>query len=143
LRHGYFALVKPLTIDPDSTCRWQATSIIGEFIETDPERVWQVARELGKSPKADIRMASSTVLLEHLLEHHSDRMTRLFRAELERGDPRFADAVASCWNFGNSRTEQSIQEIIDEANSRRSNKALQPTSRPRHGTQLKRRPARV
>jgi len=62
VRDSYFALATPLTVDPDSTCRWQATIIVGEFIEKEPDRVWQVARQLGKSSKADIRMASSTVL---------------------------------------------------------------------------------
>jgi hypothetical protein len=46
LRRGYFSLVQPLTLDADSTCRWQATIIIGEFIEDDPERVWRAARQL-------------------------------------------------------------------------------------------------
>ena len=77
LRNSYFATAEPLTVDPDSTCRWQATIIIGEFIETQPDRVWQVARSLGNSRKADIRMAASTVLLEHLLEYHPTQMCAL------------------------------------------------------------------
>ena len=138
LPDSYLDLAKPLTIDPDSTCRWQATIIVGEFIVQEPDRVWQLARQLGKSPKADIRMASSTVLLEHLLEYHTTRMSALFLAELELGDRRFAHAVASCWNFGNGRTKRRIQGIIDEA-TRRSNEALQPTSRARRTAQSKRR----
>src|SRR4030095_14183437 len=70
LRRGYFSLVEPLTLDPDSNCRWQATIVIGEFIESQPDEVWRVARALAQSRKADIRMAASTVLLEHLLEHY-------------------------------------------------------------------------
>ena len=49
LRKGYFELAKAITMDSDSTCRWQATIIIGEFIETAPDRVWPVARQLGMS----------------------------------------------------------------------------------------------
>src|SRR5687768_4265237 len=63
LRQGYFNLAQPLTVDTDSMCRWQATLIIGEFIEDDPERVWRIARRLGMSPNADVRMAAATVLL--------------------------------------------------------------------------------
>ena len=133
LRDSYFALAKPLTVDADSTYRWQATIIVGEFIETEPDGVWQVARHLAKLPKADIRTASSTVLLEHLLEYHTTRMAALFLAELELGDRRFADAVASCWTFGSARTRQRAQRINDEAKMR-SNRALQPTSRARRKT---------
>jgi hypothetical protein len=128
VRDSDFALAVLLTVDPDSTCRWQATIIVGEFIEKEPGRVWQVARQLGKSSKADIRMASSTVLLEHLLEYHTTRMAPLFLAELALGDRRFAQAVASCSNFGNGRTKRRIQRIIDEA-KKRSNEALPLTSR--------------
>jgi len=141
LRDRCFELAQRLTIDPDSTCRWQATIIIGEFIETDPDRVWQVARQLGTSAKSDIRMASATVLLEHLLQYHTARMGPLFRAELRLGDPRFAHAVASCWNFGSGRTVRRIQRVIDEANQR-SNKALQPSSRARRKGKS-RRPSRA
>ena len=63
-------------------------------------------------------MASSTVLLEHLLEHHTTRMAPLFLAELNLGDFRSAKAVASCWNFGNGRTKRRIQGMIDEAKRR-------------------------
>jgi hypothetical protein len=130
LRDNYLTLVEPLAVDPDSTCRWQATAIVGEFIKTEPDRVWQVARVLGKSRNADIRMASSTLLPEHLLQHHTISMTKLVRSELELGDPRFAAAVASCWNFGNGRKKRQIQEVIDQADRMR---PVRPwSSRPRH-----------
>jgi hypothetical protein len=115
LRRGYFSLVRPLTNDPDPTCRWQATIIIGEFIESDPERVWRVARRLATSPDKDVRIAASTVLLEHLLEHHPESVSALVHQELDRGDSRFASAVALCWNFGRNRTKRMIQRVIDEA----------------------------
>ena len=89
--------------------------MIGGFIETDPDRVWPIARALAKSANADIRMASSTVLLEHLLEYHPATMIPRFKAELAAGDRRFRESVASCGNFGNSRTRSRIQRLIDEA----------------------------
>lgn len=115
LRQGYFHLARPLTLDSDSDCRWQATIIIGEFIEDDPERVWRVARELAMSPKADVRTAAATVLLEHLLQYHPKKMITRFRQELRGGDKRFADALDSCWNFGSGANEQKIQTLLDEA----------------------------
>jgi hypothetical protein len=114
-RKGYFDLATKVTQDRDRTCRWQATIVIGEFIEADPERVWRVAKTLATSPNADIRMAAATVLLEHLLEFHTAEMVPRFRAALRSGDRRFASAVSFCSNFGNARTRAGIPRIIDEA----------------------------
>jgi hypothetical protein len=63
-------------------------------------------------------MAAATVLLEHLLEYYPASMIPKFRAELESGNRRFARAVVSCGNLGNSRTrarrELSIPNAIQE-----------------------------
>jgi hypothetical protein len=89
--------------------------VIGEFIEANPDQVWPIARDLAMSANADIRMASTKVLLEHLLEYHPARMIPKFRAELSSGNRRFARSVAGCGNFGSSRNRARIQELIDEA----------------------------
>ena len=99
----------------DSHCRWQATIVVGQFIQTKPNLVWPVAFELAKSPNPDIRMASSTVLLEHLLQYHPETMIPRFKAELAFGNLRFRKSVASCWNFGTSRYRARIQRLIDAA----------------------------
>src|SRR5687768_17399243 len=109
LRPSYFELASRHVLEPDSTCRWQATVVIGEFIEASPDRVWPIARELAMSANADIRMASTTVLLEHLLEYHPSKMIPLFRAELSSGNRRFKKSLAGCWNCGNSRNRARIQ----------------------------------
>ena len=67
------------------------------------------------SPKADVRAAAATVLLEHLLQYHPKKMITRFRQELRGGDKRFADALDSCWNFGSRANEQKIQTLLDEA----------------------------
>ena len=118
LRRGYFELASRHVEEQDSGCRWQATTVIGEFIESSPDLVWPIARELAMSPNADIRMASTTVLLEHLLEYHPSKMIPMFRAELRSGNRRFKGSVAGCSNFGNSRNRARIQELIDEARSK-------------------------
>jgi hypothetical protein len=119
LRNSCFAIAEPLTIDADSTCRWQATIVIGEFIETQPDRVWRVARALGESRKADIRMASTTVLLEHLLEFHPSRMCKQFEEELSVRSNRLAQSIGGCWNFGeDQRAINRIQKVIDAAKAR-------------------------
>jgi len=115
LRQSYFDLVRGHIQERDSTCRWQATIVIGEFIEKDPEQVWPIALELAKSANPDIRMASTRVLLEHLLEYHPRTMVPRFKAELTNGNRRFKKAVASCGNFGDSRSRARIQKVIDAA----------------------------
>jgi hypothetical protein len=117
LRQSYFDLASRHIQERDSTCRWQATIVIGEFIEASPDRVWPIARELAKSANADIRMASATVLLEHLLQYHPAKMIPKFKAEMASGNRRFSSSVASCDNYGKSRTRARIQKIIDEARS--------------------------
>ncbi len=54
--------------------RWQAIIRVGEFIETQPEAVWQFTHRWGKHAQRDLRSAVATCLLEHLLEHHFDLM---------------------------------------------------------------------
>ena len=134
LRTSYFSLAEPLTLDPDSTCRWQATIVIGEFIETQPDKVWRVARELGQSPKPDIRVAASTVLLEHLLQYYPARMGALFEEQLRTCNHRLASAISSCGNFGRtSSAKKRIQRVIKLA-KQRSNTGMQPTAqRTRRG----------
>src|SRR5436189_5816068 len=70
-------------------------------------------------------------LLKHLPEYHPAAMAPLFRAELRLGDPRFAAAVASCWNFGSGRTVRQIQRILDEAKNLRSDGPFRPATRAR------------
>lgn len=81
--------------------RWQAIIAVAEFIETEPEAVWSFARKWGAHPDEDLRMAISTCVLEHLLEHHFD----VFISQVEeaaKADPLFANMVTNCWKFGQS-----------------------------------------
>jgi hypothetical protein len=135
LRTSYFSLAEHLTLnDPDSTCRWQATIFIGEFIGTQPDRVWCFARAMEQSVKADIRMAAATVLLEHLLQHYPARMGSLFEKELRTENRRLASAISSCGNFGDTNgAKRRIQRVIELA-KQQSNTGMQPTAqKARHG----------
>src|SRR4051812_5262838 len=76
--------------------RWQAIIRVGEFLETQPEVVWQFAHRWGKHGQADLRLAVATCLLEHLLGCHFEWLfPRVRRAALE--SPCFADTLRSCW----------------------------------------------
>ncbi len=81
--------------------RWQAVIEVGNFIETDPEPVWQFVQQWGNCPQEDVRDAIACCLLEHLLEHHFDLIfPRVEQAVKE--DPLFADTFSRCWKAGQS-----------------------------------------
>ena len=58
--------------DEDEDPRWQEIIDIAEFIESEPEIIWDFTLKWGSDPEKDLRMAVATCLLEHLLEHHFD-----------------------------------------------------------------------
>jgi hypothetical protein len=88
--------------DNEHDPRWQATIRVGEFIEDEPEAVWEFARRWGKHAQADLRAAVATCLLEHLLEHHFDLLFTRVRDQA-LASVRFADTLSRCWSFGQSK----------------------------------------
>ena len=82
--------------------RWQAIIAVGEFVESDPEKVWEFSARWGRSGDDDLRSAIATCLLEHLLEHHFDLIFPRM-ASLAEEDRNFAQACLDCWEFGESK----------------------------------------
>jgi hypothetical protein len=90
--------------------RWQAIIRVGEFVETQPEAVWQFTHRWGKHAQRDLRSAVATCLLEHLLERHFELVfPRVRQASLE--SVRFADTFSSCWSFGRSKKPNNTARI--------------------------------
>jgi hypothetical protein len=90
--------------------RWEAIMRVGEFIDTQPDAVWQFAHQWGKHAHRDLRSAVATCLLEHLLEHHFELVfPRVRNASLE--SVRFADTFSSCWAFGQAKTSQNAARV--------------------------------
>ena len=119
--------ILPGTLAPEGKRdpRWQAIIRVGEFIEMQPEAVWEFAHRWGKHAQSDLRTAVATCLLEHLLEHHFDLLfSRVRRAAIQ--SPRFADAFNSCWLFGQAKFPQNAVRI-------RRLKSELPNSRARPG----------
>jgi hypothetical protein len=84
--------------------RWQAIIAVQEFIESEPEAVWNFIRRWGGHPQEDLRDAVATCLLEHLLEHHFPVYFPQVE-ELALSDSLFGDMFLRCWQFG--RVEES------------------------------------
>lgn len=79
--------------------RWQAIIAVGEFIESEPEAVWEFTRRWGCHSQEDLRDAIATCLLEHLLEYHFAAYFPQV-GQLALADPLFADTFRRCWQFG-------------------------------------------
>jgi len=93
-------------VDP----RWQAIISIGGFIESDPEAVWTFIERWGGDPCEDLRAAVSTVLLEHLLEVQFDMFfDRVSEATMK--DSNFADTLAMCSKFGQSKVPANAKRL--------------------------------
>ena len=104
-------------IDP----RWQAIIAVGEYIETEPEAVWQFVERWGDHAQRDLRAAISTCLLEHLLQSNFDLIFPKVESAVFRS-PRFADTFCSCAKFGQSRipeNEARFDRLAESCHDRR------------------------
>ena len=87
----------------DTDPRWQAVIAVAEFIETDPEAVWQFALRWRSHDDKDLQTAIGTCVLEHLLEHHFHAyISKMEDAVL--ADRHFAGATSRCGKFGQSES---------------------------------------
>jgi hypothetical protein len=103
----YFEIAEGMVTDSHNTCRWQSIIVIGESIDDDPDRVWEVARRYGDSKDEDMRLAIAKVLLEHLLEADFDKYLANVKAEVSAGRLSFLDTLGRCGTFGDNSLEQS------------------------------------
>jgi hypothetical protein len=82
--------------------RWQAIIAVGEFIESEPEAVWEFICRWGCYADEDLRTGIATCLLEHLLEYHFPLYYQRVR-EMALTDPLFADTFLRCWQLGKAK----------------------------------------
>jgi hypothetical protein len=102
-------------IDP----RWQAIIAVAEYLESDPEPVWEFVMQWGVYPDSDLQAGIATCILEHLLEHHFDLVFPRV-AELARVNPNFANTVRFCWSFGQAeapRSQRALKALLAELNT--------------------------
>jgi hypothetical protein len=95
-------------IDP----RWQAIIQVADFVESDPEAVWQFIERWGAAPDEDLRTAVATVLLEHLLETNFTKFFPLVAVAV-RGNRLFADTFCRCWKFGQAELPDNSRRFDD------------------------------
>ena len=90
--------------------RWQAIIAVADYIESQPEEVWQFVVRWGGHRQGDLRSAIATCLLEHLLEAH---FCLIFPrvCELVMKDGLFADTFSGCWKFGQSEMGRNSEQF--------------------------------
>lgn len=111
----YLEIARGMIADVDNNCRWQATIVVGEFIQTHPAVVWEVVCEHGDSPDEDLRDAIATCLVEHLLEYHFDWVLPKLRKRITAGHRMLANTLRRSWPMGaaEARWSQFDQLLID------------------------------
>ena len=114
----FFDLAVKHIEDKDSDCRWQAIIIIGEFLNTRQDDIWNIIITHGSSDNSDIRTAIATVLLEHFFEENSNLFDAKFETiskEISKGNKNLIDTLSIC-RFDlpeNSQIEQMNKLLID------------------------------
>ncbi len=110
--------------------RWLAIIKVGEYVETDPEPIWQFTIRWGSHSDSDLRMAIATCLLEHLLQFHFDLIfPRVY--ELALHNPFFADTFMSCCKFDQSkipRNSKRMDELEAKCRKKFANKSMKAKS---------------
>ena len=87
------------TPDDEEDPRWQAIIAVGNYVETNPNKVWEFVVRWGRNRQEDVRAAIATCLLEHLLEYHFKNIFPLVEAETKK-NKLFADTFGTCSKFG-------------------------------------------
>ena len=81
--------------------RWQAIISIADYLESQPEPIWQFITRWAPYPDDDLRDAIATCLLEHVLDRHFERYIAVVE-EAVRRDRGFAATFTRCGQFGQS-----------------------------------------
>ena len=84
--------------DGRTDARWLAVIAVGEFIETNPQEVWEFIRRWGVHRCDDIRTAVATCLLEHLLGYDFETYFPQVKTAVQES-PLFADMFCICSKF--------------------------------------------
>ena len=90
--------------------RWQIIIQLSEYIESNPDEIWEFIKRWGQNEDDDLRTAISTCLLEHLLEHHFEKYFSEVE-QLVKQSELFADTFSMCWKFGQSDNPENAKRF--------------------------------
>ena len=75
--------------------RWQGIIDLGEYLQSEPQRIWTFIEELHDIQDEDLRSALATCLLEHLIEEHPDYREKA--EHLASRSVEFRRMLEMCW----------------------------------------------
>jgi hypothetical protein len=104
------ALLPGERVEEGTDPRWQAIMSVGDYIESEPEAVWQFIRRWGGHPQEDLRLAVACVLLEHLLEYHFAAYYPQVE-QLAITEPLFGDMFLVCWCLGQAKEPGNVERF--------------------------------
>jgi hypothetical protein len=107
-----FDMCDRLIPDRSSYVRWGSLAILGEYVETHPDRLWPLVLKWGSVKNYRIREGVACCVLEHILEHHFNTFFPRAVEYVERGHRRFAYTLAYCAKFGQAE-ETANSEAFD------------------------------
>ena len=90
--------------------RWQAIIAVAEYIDSNPDEIWQFVHKWGGHPQEDLRNAIACCLLEHMLDYHFESIFPRVRSAVN-ANRLFADMFCRCWKFGQSDTPDNSQQF--------------------------------
>ncbi len=97
--HEADALLPGEPVEKGEDPRWQAILRVADYVEPEPEAVWEFIRRWGGHPQEDLRDAVAVCLLEDLLSYHFAAYFERVE-ELAMADPLFGDMFLRCWRLG-------------------------------------------
>lgn len=111
-RRFIFEMCDRLIPDRSSYVRWDSLAILGDYVETHPDRLWPLVLKWGSVKNYRIREGIACGVLEHILEHHFHTFFPKAVEYVEKGHRRFAYTLAYCGKFGQAE-EPANSEAFD------------------------------
>ena len=115
---SYLQLAAPLLTDKSDRCRWQASIVVGEFLHTDVELVWNVIEKFIKSGVNRGCDAVGTVIVEHLLAKDFSRYFENLKTLYSGGFYLSKELVEYCWPFGDAEIHwNAVEDFLKQETS--------------------------
>ncbi len=90
-----------LSTDPDK--RWEAASLLSEYVECFPNEIWDIIVKYGSSNNEGLRQAIASCALEHVLEYHFDEFFPKLESLIKiDSNNNLKETLRLCWKLGDA-----------------------------------------
>ena len=116
----YLKIAESLLLDRSDKCRWQASIVVGDFIDSDPEAVWSVVDRFIRRGETRGSDALSLCVVEHLLEQDFQRYFPRLKALWHDGHDLAKELLEYCWAFGDAKRHwHLVEQFLQDHDGRR------------------------